>query len=120
VGTVMDDLGSTVDRSETAHRIDSLVPSLTESIAVTRPDALIATTQWCTHPADLDVDRVNRTKNPEVRRIVELRPDLVVANQEENRRKDAETLRAAGIPVCASRLRLSGDRFTCSCRTSST
>jgi ABC-type Fe3+-hydroxamate transport system substrate-binding protein len=34
-----------------------------------------------------------------VRRIIALQPDLVVLNQEENRRKDAETLRAAGIPV---------------------
>jgi ABC-type Fe3+-hydroxamate transport system substrate-binding protein len=77
----------------------SLVPSLTESIAVTTPGALVGATQWCTHPVDLIVERVRGTKNPNVRRIIELRPDLVVANQEENRRKDVEALRAAGVPV---------------------
>lgn len=83
----------------TARRVVSLVPSLTESVAVTTPGALVAATQWCTHPVDLTVERVRGTKNPNVRRIIELRPDLVVANQEENRRKDVETLRAAGVPV---------------------
>jgi ABC-type Fe3+-hydroxamate transport system substrate-binding protein len=82
-----------------AGRVISLVPSLTEAIAVIMPGALIAATQWCTHPVDLSVERVRGTKNPNVRRIIELRPDLVVANQEENRRKDVETLRAAGVPV---------------------
>jgi hypothetical protein len=31
--------------------------------------------------------------------IIDLRPDLVVANQEENRRLDVERLHAAGVPV---------------------
>lgn len=34
-----------------------------------------------------------------MRCIIELRPDLVLANQEENRRVDVERMRAAGIPV---------------------
>lgn len=59
----------------------------------------MAATQWCTHPADLAVERVRGTKNPDVRRIVELAPDLVLCNKEENRRLDVERLRAAGIPV---------------------
>ncbi len=59
----------------------------------------MAATQWCTHPADLAVERVRGTKNPDVRRIIELAPDLVLCNKEENRRLDVERLRAAGIPV---------------------
>ena len=39
------------------------------------------------------------TKNPDHAAIVALRPDLVVANQEENRRTDVERLRRHGIPV---------------------
>ena len=77
----------------------SLVQSLTESIASVRRDLLVGVTDWCTHPADLDVERIRGTKNPNVRRIVELAPDLVVANKEENRRTDIEALRAAGVPV---------------------
>src|ERR1700734_544152 len=94
-----DDLGYPVELARPARRVVSLVPSLTESVAVTRPDALAGATDWCTHPADLDVPRVRGTKNPDRAAIAALRPDLVVANREENRRHDVEHLRAAGIPV---------------------
>jgi ABC-type Fe3+-hydroxamate transport system substrate-binding protein len=77
----------------------SLVPSLTEAVAVTRRECLVGATQWCTRPEDLDVARVRGTKNPDVARIVELAPELVVANREENRELDVRRLREAGIPV---------------------
>ena len=95
----LDDLGTPVLPGRPVGRVVSLVPSLTESIAATRPEALVGATDWCTHPSDLDVTRVRGTKNPDVRRIVELAPDLVVANQEENRELDVRRLREAGIPV---------------------
>jgi hypothetical protein len=72
---------------------------LTEALAVTVPGRLAGATDWCTHPAGLDVPRVRGTKNPNRAAITALRPDLVVANREENRRHDVEHLRAAGIPV---------------------
>ena len=99
MATVTDDLGAQVEITGRAERVVSLVPCLTESIAATDPAALVAATQWCTHPADLAVERIRGTKNPDVRRIIALHPDLVVANQEENRRHDIEALRAAGIRV---------------------
>ncbi|WP_324277171.1 helical backbone metal receptor [Blastococcus brunescens] len=77
----------------------SLVPSLTEAIAATDTALLAGATDWCTHPAGLDVPRVGGTKWPDVARVLELRPDLVVANAEENRDEDVAALRAAGIPV---------------------
>ncbi|GAB3714773.1 helical backbone metal receptor [Mariniluteicoccus flavus] len=80
-------------------RVVSLVPSLTESIAATAPDLLVGATDWCTHPADLDVRRVRGTKNPDLAAIAALEPDLVVANREENRRVDVERLEALGITV---------------------
>ena len=61
-------------------RAVSLVPSLTEAVAETLPGLLVGATDWCTHPAGLDVIRVGGTKNPDVARIVSLRPDLVIAN----------------------------------------
>jgi ABC-type Fe3+-hydroxamate transport system substrate-binding protein len=76
-----------------------LVPSLTEALAATVPERLVGATDWCTHPAGLGVPRVRGTKNPDRSAIAALRPDLVVANQEENRKLDVERLRAAGIPV---------------------
>ncbi len=95
----VDDLGAPVGRGGPAARVVSLVPSLTESVAATRSGALVGATDWCTHPPDLSVTRVRGTKNPDVRRIVELRPDVVLANREENRELDVRRLREAGVPV---------------------
>ncbi|MFE2305762.1 helical backbone metal receptor [Streptomyces sp. NPDC059411] len=89
-------------------RVVSLVPSLTEAVAVSSPGALVGVTDWCTHPdpAELgDVARVGGTKNPDVRRIAELRPDLVIANEEENRAPDLAELRAAGLRVLVTEVR---------------
>jgi ABC-type Fe3+-hydroxamate transport system substrate-binding protein len=94
-----DDLGHPLTLTSPPRRIVSLVPSLTEALAVTVPGRLAGATDWCTHPAGLDVPRVRGTKNPNRTAIIELHPDLVVANREENRRHDVEQLRAAGIPV---------------------
>src|SRR3954454_7340795 len=94
-----DDLGHPVEVVRPARRVVSLVPSLTEALAGTRPEALVGATDWCTHPPDLDVPRVRGTKNPDRAAIAALQPDLVVANREENRRLDVERLRAAGVAV---------------------
>ena len=80
-------------------RVGSLVPSLTEAVAVTDVRLLVGATDWCTHPARLDVARVGGTKWPDLDRVLALRPDLVIANAEENREEDVAALRAGGIPV---------------------
>lgn len=97
--TAIDDMGAPVTLPDQAQRVVSLVPSLTESVALTSREALLAATDWCTHPSDLDVTRIRGTKNPDVAAIIALRPDVVLANKEENRRLDVERLRAAGISV---------------------
>lgn len=97
--TATDDLGHPVEVTRPARRVVSLVPSLTEAIAATRLEALVGATDWCTHPADLDVPRVRGTKNPDRAAIAELRPDLVLANREENRELDVRRLRDDGIAV---------------------
>ncbi|MET7971106.1 helical backbone metal receptor [Micromonospora sp. NPDC005305] len=80
-------------------RVVSLVPSLTEAVALTRPEVLVGATDWCTHPAGLDVARVGGSKYPDLDRVRALEPDLVLLNEEENRLADADALRAAGVPV---------------------
>lgn len=107
-----DDLGAEVPLPGPPRRVVSLVPSLTEAIAATCPELLVAATEWCTHPGDLAVERVRGTKNPNVRRIADLSPDLVVCNQEENRRLDVDRLRAAGIPVWVTRIETVPEAFT--------
>ena len=99
LGHMRDDLGADVPLPAPATRVVSLVPSLTEALAVTAPDLLVGATDWCTHPADLDVTRVRGTKNPDLAAIRALSPDLVVANKEENRELDVRRLRDAGVAV---------------------
>ncbi|MEU6685386.1 helical backbone metal receptor [Streptomyces sp. NPDC046832] len=86
-------------------RVVSLVPSLTEAVARSAPGILVGATDWCTHPADLDVVRVGGTKNPKTDRILSLAPDLVIANEEENRAPDLAALRAAGTEVLVTEIR---------------
>lgn len=100
-----DDLGTAYDGPSPAARVVSLVPSLTEALASVEPAALVGATEWCTHPADLDVARVRGTKNPDLAAIRALRPDVVVANKEENRELDVRRLRQAGVRVWVTDIR---------------
>ncbi len=81
-------------------RIVSLVPSLTEAVAVLgAADSLVGVTDWCAVGAPDTAQRVGGTKNPSVPAVVALRPDLVLANAEENRGADLDALAAAGLRV---------------------
>jgi ABC-type Fe3+-hydroxamate transport system substrate-binding protein len=92
-------------------RIVSLVPSLTEAVALSAPDRLVGATDWCSHPRGLDVVRVRGTKNPDLDAILGLRPDLVLANAEENRAPDLAALRAAGVAVWVGVIRTLDEAF---------
>jgi ABC-type Fe3+-hydroxamate transport system substrate-binding protein len=76
-------------------RVVSLVPSVTETL-LAWGIAPVAVTRFCEQP---DYEAVGGTKDPEIERIVELAPDLVVLCREENRREDAEALTAAGLRI---------------------
>lgn len=103
---MQDDLGHPFHPPDSAvTRVVSLVPSLTEAIALTRPDALVGATDWCTQPAGLELPRVRGTKNPDLAAIAALRPEVVVANKEENRELDVTRLRKAGIAVWVTDIR---------------
>jgi ABC-type Fe3+-hydroxamate transport system substrate-binding protein len=58
-------------------------------------------TEWCVHPAGgvAALPKVGGTKLPDLAAIRALAPDLVIANQEENRRRDVERLEAEGLRV---------------------
>lgn len=101
----LDDLGHPVHLPRTPRRVVSLVPSLTEAVAWSAPDVLVGATDWCTHPADLSVRRVRGTKNPDLDAVTALEPELVVAEDEENRPADLQALRDRGIPVWTTQVR---------------
>ena len=109
-GDLRDDLGTAV-RPGPVRRVVSLVPSLTEAVAATAPGLLVGATDWCSHPAELAVTRLGGTKNPDVARVLALRPDLVLANEEENRAPDLDALRAAGAAVWVTGIRTLDQAF---------
>jgi len=83
-------------------RIVSLVPSLTEALFDLGLGArVVGVTEWCVHPADgvAALPKVGGTKDTDVAAVLALRPDLVIANHEENTRRTVERLEAAGVPV---------------------
>ncbi len=83
-------------------KVVSLVPSLTELVFwLGRGDWLAGRTRFCIEPAGSvgSVPVVGGTKNPRIERILDIRPDLVLANKEENRKEDIEALREAGLDV---------------------
>lgn len=73
----------------------SLVPSVTETLLAWGVEP-VACTRFCEQP---DLAHVGGTKDPDVSAIVELAPDLVVVDEEENRREDHDALVAAGVTV---------------------
>lgn len=85
--------------------IVSLVPSDTYSLfALGAGDRLIGRTEYCVEPSDkvASIATVGGTKNADVDKIIELRPDIVFANQEENTKRDLEKIAQAGIAVYVS------------------
>ncbi|MEU0464120.1 helical backbone metal receptor [Amycolatopsis sp. NPDC006131] len=97
--TLFDDLGEDVPLRGAPQRVVSLVPALTEAVEATVPGRISGATDYCTHPDSLQVSRVGGSKYPKVDDVLALRPDLVLANSEENRPEDVERLRANGVPV---------------------
>ena len=86
-------------------RVVSLCPSITETlVAIGGLSRLVAATRYCVRPQGLlwGLPRIGGTKNPDLPRILDLRPDLVFANEEENRLEDVRALRAEGIEVDVS------------------
>ena len=82
-------------------RVVSLVPSWTEFLHDLQAE-VVGQTKFCVRPeaAYRSLPRVGGTKTVHVDRVMELRPDLVVANKEENAREDLERLAELLPPSC--------------------
>jgi ABC-type Fe3+-hydroxamate transport system substrate-binding protein len=100
-----DDRGQTYAWHAPPSTIVSLVPSETASVArLGCAGRLVGRTDYCVDPPDLAarVPSVGGTKNPRVEQILEIRPDVVLANQEENSRGDIDRLTREGVRVFVS------------------
>ncbi len=99
---VRDDRGRELVFGAPPARVVSLVPSDTLDVcAVGGASALVGRTDYCVLPEDAvsRVPSVGGTKNPRLDDILDLKPDLVIANQEENTRGDLEKLAQRGVRV---------------------
>ena len=76
-------------------KIVSLVPSLTELLFhLGLEDQVVGRTKFCIHPADKVklVPKIGGTKNVNIQKVLDLKPDLILANKEENTKSDIEAL----------------------------
>src|SRR5438445_3651899 len=82
-------------------RIVSLVPSETQSVlALGAGDRLVGRTRYCDAPESVPL--VGGTKDVDVEAVARLRPELILANQEENSRVHLEQLAQLGLPLFVS------------------
>lgn len=105
---LVDDLGHEVEVTASPDRLVSLVPSLSEVLWWWHlADQLVGVTDYCVAPprAFQHARTVRGPKNPDVAAIIDLQPDLIVANEEENRPVDVERMRAAGLSVYVTKVR---------------
>ena len=86
-------------------KVVSLVPSTTETLLAWGVEP-VGCTRFCEQP---QLRHVGGTKDPDVDAIVALAPDVVVVDEEENRREDADALRSAGVDVLVTAVRSVSD-----------
>lgn len=99
-----DHLGRTISVPDTPQRIISLVPSQTELLYALGLEAeVVGITKFCVHPPSWfrNKTRIGGTKNIHPGIIDSLRPDLIIANKEENQQDQVEAL-ATRYPVWIS------------------
>lgn len=85
-------------------RIISTVPSQTELLFfIGLGEQIVGITKFCTHPADeaAHIVRVGGTKQLNLETVYQLKPDIIIANKEENERSQMEEL-AKHYPVWIS------------------
>lgn len=96
-------------------RIVSLVPSVTELLVQWGLAArLVGRTRYCIEPRWIrnTVPAVGGTKDPDLDRIRDLAPDLVILEKDENPKSAADALTALGIPWLALEVRTLKDAAT--------
>ncbi|MGB6037626.1 MAG: helical backbone metal receptor [Cryomorphaceae bacterium] len=99
---ILDQTGRELHFDQVPQRIVSLVPSITE-LAVDLGFDVVGKTKFCVHPKNLDsAIKVGGTKNVKVDLVKKLKPDLILANKEENTKSTVKSLINDGFPVFVS------------------
>jgi len=90
---LVDQIGREIEIGPRPKRIISLVPSITELLYYLGI-VPVAQTIFCIHPSEhfKNSVKIGGTKNIKIGKIKSLKPDLIIANKEENERKQIEEL----------------------------
>ncbi len=99
-----DMIGHEVVLAQNPQRIISLVPSQTELLYdLGLGERVVGITKFCIHPESWfrSKERIGGTKTVNIDKVAALKPDLIIANKEENTKEDIDRLRAIA-PVWTS------------------
>jgi iron complex transport system substrate-binding protein len=99
--SLTDEAGRRVKVPLSAKRIISLAPSTTEILfAMGLRQEIAGVTNFCDYPEDVSTrPRIGGFVNPDVEKIVSLKPDLIIAITDGNRWETIERLSNLGFPV---------------------
>lgn len=91
----IDQLNRKIEITEFPKRIISLVPSQTELLFdLGVGDNIVGVTKYCIHPKEKvkRITKIGGTKDFDIDKIIALKPDLIIANKEENYKEGIEEL----------------------------
>ena len=99
--TVTDEIGRSVNISPAPQRIVSLAPGITETLyALGLDDKIAGVTTFCDWPAAARTKpRIGGFTNPSIEKIVSLKPDLIIATADGNRKDTVMQLERLRLPV---------------------
>ncbi|MHB8138464.1 MAG: cobalamin-binding protein [Smithellaceae bacterium] len=99
--TVTDETGRLVTISETPQRIVSLAPGITETLyALGLADQIVGVTTYCDWPVAVRLKpKIGGFTNPSIEKIVALKPDLILATADGNRKDTVQHLERLGLQV---------------------
>ena len=91
----IDQTGYRISLRKAPQRIISLVPSQTELLHdLGATNLLVGRTKFCIHPPGIQaIPVVGGTKQINREKLFDVKPDLVIGNQEENTKEDIEWIR---------------------------
>lgn len=103
----IDQIGHRINLETNLNRIISVVPSQTELLFdLGLENEVVGITKFCIHPKVWfeTKPRIGGTKTLNIEKIKELKPDLIIANKEENTKEQIEELQKL-FPVWTSNIR---------------
>jgi iron complex transport system substrate-binding protein len=98
---IKDEIGRRVNITPAPQRIVSLAPGITETLyALNLDDKIAGVTTFCDWPsAARTIPKIGGFTNPSIEKIVSLKPDLIIATADGNRKDTVLQLERLGLPV---------------------